>query len=928
MFSYIFSFLSAFLASLIVTPIVEKLSHKAGIIDLPSARKVHNHPIPRAGGLAIFIATMIVAGTALILLSQGHTFGVLSGQLTAMFVAGSVVLAIGLIDDLFEVSSKLKLVVLLTAAIAFCALGGSIDSIRLNGHIPVELRWAAWPVTILWIVGITVSINFIDGLDGLAGGLLAITASVIACVAASKGVPAIAVVAFSLMGGLGGFLVYNIHPARIFMGDCGSMYAGFTVACLSVLLAQRTGTVIGLGLPALTLCVPIVDLGLTMLRRGVLRRRSLFAAERGHIHHRLIDVGFRHPHAVLVIHGLSIAAAGIGLLSLAARGWSKVGALSLVLPLLLLVFRSSGSSQVHETVVALRRNRRLSRDARKARQDFEDVQTRFPNATNFDAWWSGICMAIDRLGAARAKLHLTNRDGSRRQLSWVRDTFDDVEALGPTRPPSVRATIPVEQRRSDAGDGVSLEIELPSGPNLESTGHRLALLTRLLAEYSLASLKHDLRGESAPLLSTDSADRPIGQPLRALPPNVRVAIVHDFLYTYAGAERVLEQILRLCPDADVFSLFDFIPEDRRDFLLNKAVTTSFIQRLPGVKKHHRLYLPLMPLAIEQLDLSNYEVVISSSYLVAKGVLTRPDQLHICYCHSPVRFAWDMQNQYLNQGGLTWGLKSIFARLILHYIRAYDVRSSNGVDSYATNSDFIGRRIEKIYRRPSTTIHPPVDVSGFAARLEKHDFYLTASRLVPYKRVDLIVGAFSKMPHRKLIVIGDGPERDRITEMAGPNVRMLGYQTAERLRYYMQHAKAFVFAAEEDFGIVPVEAQACGTPVIAFGRGGVTESVIQGKTGVFFRDQTIESLMAAVDEFDSFQWDAAEIRANAERFSPEVFRERFGRFLRREYAAFVSHPIVQRDARNGTLGQVISADDPTSNEEVYKRKNFAGTSALS
>ena len=354
-------------------------------------------------------------------------------------------------------------------------------------------------------------------------------------------------------------------------------------------------------------------------------------------------------------------------------------------------------------------------------------------------------------------------------------------------------------------------------------------------------------------------------------PAPRIGVVHDFLYTYGGAERVLEQILEVFPDADLFSLFDFLPPGRRDFIKNKPVHTSFLQRMPLARSRHRAYLPLMPIAIEQLDLSAYDIIISSSYLVAKGVLTRPGQMHVCYCHTPVRFAWDLQRQYLDQTGMASGIKSVMVRMLLHYIRQWDFNSAGRVDHFVTNSDFVASRIEQTYRRPSTTIYPPVDTSSYTLSENREDFYLTASRLVSYKRIDLMVEAFNRMPDKRLVVVGEGPELDKLRAAAGPNVRLVGHQSFENLRRYMQLARSFVFAAEEDFGITPVEAQACGTPIIAFGRGGACETVIDGVTGIFFHEQTIPSLTDAIVRFESHQWNPRAIRRNALRFSPARFR---------------------------------------------------------
>lgn len=368
----------------------------------------------------------------------------------------------------------------------------------------------------------------------------------------------------------------------------------------------------------------------------------------------------------------------------------------------------------------------------------------------------------------------------------------------------------------------------------------------------------------------------------------RVALVHDWLPVYAGAERVLEHMLHLFPRADVFSLVEFLPPDQRAFLQGRPVQTSFMQQLPFARRVYRYYLPLAPLAIEQFDLSSYDLVISSSYVVAKGVLTTADQLHISYVHSPIRYAWDLYFQYLKQGRLERGPRSWLARLILHYLRLYDTTTASRPDVLVANSRHVARRIWKTYRRRARVIYPPVDTAAFGPDGPKDDYYVTVSRLVPYKRVDLIVQAFARMPHRKLVVIGDGPELDRIARLAKPNIELLGYQPFEVMRTYMQRARAFVFAAEEDFGIVPVEAMACGTPVIAYGRGGVRESVIEGETGLFFYEQTPEALVEGVERFEQLEKSLSieRIRLQAERFSVSRFRVAFSRLVEWAWEQFV------------------------------------------
>ena len=361
--------------------------------------------------------------------------------------------------------------------------------------------------------------------------------------------------------------------------------------------------------------------------------------------------------------------------------------------------------------------------------------------------------------------------------------------------------------------------------------------------------------------------------------NLRVAVIHDWLVNYSGAEKVLEQILLCFPQADLFSVVDFLSDEERKFVGGRQATTTFIQNLPFAKTRYRNYLPLMPLAIEQLDLTGYDLVVSSSHAVAKGVLTGPDQLHISYVHSPIRYAWELQHQYLRESNLTTGLKSWMARWILHYMRLWDTRTASGVDHFIANSRFIGRRIDKVYRRPSQVIYPPVATDRFELSEAKEDFYLTASRLVPYKLVPLIVEAFGSMPDKKLVVIGDGPDFEKARALAKPNVQMLGYQSFESLHSHMQRAKAFVFAAEEDFGIAPVEAQACGTPVIAFGKGGALETVISEKagigkaTGLFFNTQTKEAIQDAVQRFETQRhlFTPRACREQALRFSEDRFR---------------------------------------------------------
>jgi len=371
---------------------------------------------------------------------------------------------------------------------------------------------------------------------------------------------------------------------------------------------------------------------------------------------------------------------------------------------------------------------------------------------------------------------------------------------------------------------------------------------------------------------------------------MKIAIVHDWLVTYSGSERVIEQMLQVIPDADLFCLFDIMPEEERSFLRGKRATTSFLQKLPFKASLYRKFLPLMPLAVEQFDLSSYDVIISNCHATSKGVITGPEQYHISYIHTPIRYAWDMQNEYL-QASQPGRLTNLAMRVLLHYIRLWDVSASGRPDVILANSSFIARRIRKIYRRESEVLYPPVDVELFSYQDNKSDYYLTASRLVPYKRIDLIVQAFRGMPDKKLVVIGDGPDGEKIRKLTAANIQWLGHQNTEALRKYMQNARAFIFAAREDFGITPLEAQACGTPVIAFRAGGIAET-IQGldyprPTGIFFLEQTSRAIQEAVELFESVSEKIRPeaCRKNAERFSNLRFKQEFGDYLHNKWANF-------------------------------------------
>jgi glycosyltransferase involved in cell wall biosynthesis len=355
---------------------------------------------------------------------------------------------------------------------------------------------------------------------------------------------------------------------------------------------------------------------------------------------------------------------------------------------------------------------------------------------------------------------------------------------------------------------------------------------------------------------------------------LKIAIIHDWLVINAGAERVLKAILEIYPDSDIFSLVEFLnDEDKKTIINDKFVTTSFIQKLPLAKKYFRYYLPLFPKAIESFDLSSYDLVISSSWAVAKGVKTSEEQLHISYFQARnMKYIWDEEDLY------TTGLKKIFKILFFPYLRRFDILSSKRPNYIITNSLFVKKWVKKRYKRDSIIIHPPVNINSFTLNSDKEDFYLTASRLVPYKKVKLIVEAFNKMPNKKLVLIGDGEEFSTIKKIAKDNIEMLGYKNTEELVPYMQKAKAFVYAAVEDFGIVPIEAMACGTPVIALNDGGTAETVIDKVNGIHFKEQTTDDIIDAVNKFESLKFIAKSISQEAQIFSTERFKKEISEFI--------------------------------------------------
>jgi glycosyltransferase involved in cell wall biosynthesis len=371
---------------------------------------------------------------------------------------------------------------------------------------------------------------------------------------------------------------------------------------------------------------------------------------------------------------------------------------------------------------------------------------------------------------------------------------------------------------------------------------------------------------------------------RSIAPVVRVAVVHDWLDTWRGGESVLAQILTLYPEAELFALVDFLsPADRRA-LGGRRATTSYLQHVPFARNGFRLLLPLFPRAIESLDVAGFDLVISSSHAVAKGVRTHARQVHICYCYTPMRYAWDLREQYLSQTGLDRGLRSVAANALLARLRRWDRDASERVDHFVAISAHIAARIRRCYGRDATVIYPPVTVAAHRDTPTRGSSYLTVSQLVPYKRIDLLIDAFRRMPDRELVIVGDGPLRRMLQARAPANVRLLGRLSAAERDGWLARARAFVFAAEEDFGIAPLEAQAFGTPVIAYAGGAARETIggagEHAPAGLLFPEQSVPAIVDAVHEFErnAPRFTAEACRTNARRFGVERFRRELSSFV--------------------------------------------------
>jgi UDP-N-acetylmuramyl pentapeptide phosphotransferase/UDP-N-acetylglucosamine-1-phosphate transferase len=495
-----FIFVGSFVVVLATTPLVSRLARWFGVVDRPDPRKVHKKPTPRVGGIAILAGVAFALYAALCCVpGLGFGWGAAGAPMHALILSAGVVFATGLVDDLFALPSKAKLVILLVCAAALSGAGVRIEYLGWPGGPVFRLGWGAFPVTTVWITAVTVAFNFIDGLDGLAAGITAIASSAMAIAAAIHRDIEPLVVALALLGSSCGFLVFNFNPASVFMGDCGSLFFGFVLAATGLMIGQAApgeasstsppGGVDGFLLTAFALAVPLADAAVTMLRRGVLQRRSLFAAERGHIHHRLIDRGLSVRRAVGLIWLISAVGALIGLVAGLATGLGAALPLVLGVCVVLGLFHFSGAICFRSFTSAWRRNRLLARADQSYRRCIEDTQLRFRHVTNFEQWWNEVCTAAAKLGLQRFALPLNCRDGTTRVLCWNARDAQEHDLTSDVSPP-LMATVPVRQRR--IGPPLIATVQVAMEGTLEDATRRLSAFARLLEEHGIARLPTSL----------------------------------------------------------------------------------------------------------------------------------------------------------------------------------------------------------------------------------------------------------------------------------------------------------------------------------------------------------------------------------------------------------------------------------------------------
>jgi len=473
--TYSVVYFGAALIAVFLTPIVSRAAKKFGLVDAPGPRKVHKTPIARVGGIVFVVATLALVVPVFFLDNRiGDAFGRMQTQLIALLACGAFVYFIGLVDDICSLPAAAKLCALLGAALVMCSTGARMEHVGLKNVFDADMGWLSWPITVLWIVGITVSMNFIDGLDGLAAGISAIVCATIAVLAYQSDQMGMVVLMLALLGSLTGFLFFNFNPATIFMGDGGAMFLGFMIAAGSVVCQAKSATLVGIALPALVLGVPILDTALTMIRRRVLDRRSMFAAEKGHIHHRLLEKGLRQRTVVVVIYGVTLVAAGLGISMLFVRQGNRIIILAGGAIFIWLVFRLAGATRIQETLAALRRNRTFARKQKEEREAFEVAQLMVREAGSFETWWGAVCFLAGKMRFDRVALSFTDCEDLSSSFVWRRS--------GEDLSPSNVTNTTILMGHPDLQEPVRVEAAVKHNGSLEIGGRRLSVLSRLLDE--------------------------------------------------------------------------------------------------------------------------------------------------------------------------------------------------------------------------------------------------------------------------------------------------------------------------------------------------------------------------------------------------------------------------------------------------------------
>jgi len=482
--TYLIVYLGSAGVALLITPVIIWLSHRHSIVTAPGIRHVHERPISHIGGIAIFLS-MISLTVPVLFLSNviGDAFRDILPRLFVLISSASFIFIVGLVDDVKTkgLRARTKFLAQIVAALAVCAAGIRIESVAVGNWLTLDFGWFSWPFTLLWIIGITNAVNLSDGLDGLAAGISAIACGVIAVFAVYIGQVVMAILMLALLGSLTGFLFFNFSPAKIFMGDCGSMFLGFIIASSSVLCSAKSSALVGLALPMLALGIPIFDTLFSMLRR-FLERRSIFSADRRHFHHRLIDLGLRQRHVVITIYVLTLLFAGLGMFMMVARDMNALVIFLCILLLLLLVFYVVGSVRLRETLVGLKRKYTINRQIKKDIKNFEDAQLYFHRADAFNQWWQAVSTAAEKMGFISLSMLIINRDGTTRTLTWQQNnksTHSDNEVL--------KLNVPIRDRR--LGPSLNLKIEVPRNGSLESAGRKIALFSRLMDEHDIPALQ-------------------------------------------------------------------------------------------------------------------------------------------------------------------------------------------------------------------------------------------------------------------------------------------------------------------------------------------------------------------------------------------------------------------------------------------------------